>query len=77
MPLNNPHALNVLFVLEISSTRMVSVMVVETDLQLNVKHPRHEAEAVNKLVSDARKYLETNADQVTNIKIISICDNQV
>jgi hypothetical protein len=76
VPLNNPHALNVLFAIE-SSTRMVSVMVVETDLQLNVKHPRHEAEAVNKLVSDVRKYLETNADQVTNIKIISICDNQV
>jgi GH35 family endo-1,4-beta-xylanase len=77
VPLNNPHASNVLFALEVSSTGMVSVMVVETDLQLNVKHPRHEAEAVNKLLMDAREYLETNADQVTNIKIVSICDNQV
>jgi hypothetical protein len=77
VPLDNPHASNVLFGLEVSPTGMVSVMMVETDLHLNVRHPQHDAQAVNKLLMDARNYLETSADQVTNIRIISICHEQM
>jgi hypothetical protein len=77
MPLNNPHASNVLFGLEVSHTGMVSVMVLETDLHLNVRHPRHDAHAVNKLLVDARKYLESSGDQVTKIRIVSICSDKM
>lgn len=77
MPLNNPHASNVLFSYEVSLTGMVNVMLLETDLHLNVRHPRHDAPAVNKLLADARKYLETSGDQVTQIRIISICNDQM
>jgi hypothetical protein len=73
MPLDNPHAANVLFALEVSPTGLESVMTLETDLHLNVRHPRYDVETVGTLLMDARKYLETNADQITNIRIISIC----
>jgi hypothetical protein len=77
MPLGNPHASNIMFTLEVSPTGMVDVMVVETDLHLNAKHPQYDAAAVNKLLLDARKFLGTNANHVTNIKIVSICDDQI
>lgn len=77
MPLNNPHVSNVLFGLEVSLTGMVNVMVVETDLHLNVRHPQHDARAVNKLLVDARKYLEGSGDQVTKIRIVSIRSDQM
>lgn len=73
MPLDNPHASNVLFGLEVSLTGMVNVIVLETDLHLNVRHPQYDAQAVSKLLADARRYLETSGDQVTKIRIVSIC----
>jgi hypothetical protein len=77
MPLDNPHASNVLFGLEVRPTGMVNVMLLETDLHLNVRHPRYDAQAVNKLLVDARKYLETSGGQVTQIRITSICSDQM
>ena len=77
MPLDNPHVSNVLFGLEVSLTGMVSVLVLETDLHLNVRDPRHDAQAVNKLLVDARRYLETSGDQVTKIRIVSSCSDQM
>jgi hypothetical protein len=77
MPLDNPHASNVLFGLEVSITGMVNVMVLETHLHLNVRHPRYDAQAVNKLLVDARKYLEASGDHVTTIRIVSICSDQM
>ena len=77
MPLDNPHVSNVLFSLEVSLTGMVSVMLLETDLHLNVRDARHDAQAVNKLLVDARQYLETSGDQVTEIRIVSICSDQM
>jgi hypothetical protein len=77
MPLDNPHVSNVLFGLEVSLTEMVNVMVLETDLHLNVRHPRHDAQAVNKLLVDARKYVEASGESVTKIRIVSICSDQV
>jgi hypothetical protein len=77
LPLNNPHASNVLFSIEVSPTKMVNVMVVETDLHLNAKHPQHDAAAVSKLLLDARNYLDANAKHVTNIRIVSKCNDQI
>jgi hypothetical protein len=77
MPLDNPHLSNVLFGLEVSRTGMARVMLLETDLHLNVRDPRHDAHAVNKLLVDARQYLETSGDQVTEIRIVSICSDQM
>ena len=77
MPLNNPHASNVLFSIEVSPTKMVNVMAVETDLHLNTKHPQHDVAALNRLLLDARKYLEANAKHVTNIRIVSKCNDQI
>jgi hypothetical protein len=77
MLLDNPHVSNVLFGLEVGLTGMASIMVLETDLHLNVRDPRHDAQAVSKLLVDARKYLETSGDQVTKIRIVSICSGQM
>jgi hypothetical protein len=63
--------------LEVSLTGMVSVMVAETDLHLNVRHPQHDGPAVSNLLLDVRKYLETSGDQVTKIRIVSVCHEQM
>jgi hypothetical protein len=52
-------------------------MVVETDPQLDSKHPQYDAAAANKLAIDVRKYLGANAKHVTNIKIVSNCNDQI
>jgi hypothetical protein len=51
--LENPHALTVSFTLEVSPRGMVSVMVIETDLHLNVRHAQYESTAVNALLMNA------------------------
>jgi hypothetical protein len=56
---------------------MVNVMTLETDLHLNARHPQHDAQAINKLLVDAHEYLETSGDQVTKIRIVSICSDQM
>jgi hypothetical protein len=74
---DNTHALTVWFTLEVSPIGMVSKMVIETDLHLNVRHPQHAATAVNDLLMTARAYFVANANHVTNIGIMSIRHDQV
>jgi len=50
------HAPTVWFTLDVSPIGMVSPMVIETDLNLNVRHPQHDATAVNGLLMTARAY---------------------
>jgi len=69
MPLKNPHVSFVSYSLEVSGTGMVDVMVLETDLHLNSRHPKYNAAAVNALVKEAPAYLAASANHVTHIRL--------
>jgi hypothetical protein len=77
MPLNSPHVSLVSFSVEISSGDTTDVLVIETDLHLNTRHPAYDFAAVQRLVGAAREYLASNADQVTHIRLVSNRSGQV
>ncbi len=74
---NNPNILSIWFTMEISQTAMVDVMVVETDLHLNTRHPEYDGVAVDTLLSDARQFLAKSAAPGTNLRLMSIRSDQV
>lgn len=71
MAFKSPHVALVSFSVEIGTDGMTNVMLIETDLHLNTRHPSYDAAAVQRLVRDARDYLSRNADQVTLIRLVS------
>ena len=77
MPFKNPHVSLVSFSVEIGSRGMTDVLIIETDLHLNTRHPGYDAAAVQRLIQAAREYLVSNADQVTHIRLVSNRSGQV
>lgn len=71
MAFKTPHVLLVSFSVEIDAEKTTNVMLIETDLHLNARHPNYDAAAVERLVRAARDYLAGNADQVTRIRLVS------
>ena len=57
MPFKNPHASFVAFGLEIGPQDQVEVMVIETDLHLNSRHPDYDQMSVQRLIEAAQAYL--------------------
>ena len=56
MPFKNAHALFVTFGLEIGDRGQVEVMMIETDLHLNSRHPNYDRISVQRLVESAQRY---------------------
>ena len=77
MALKNPHVSFVSYSLDISATGMVDVMVLETNLHLNSRHPGYDAGAVNALIQEARAYLATNASHVTHIRLTTTRSGEI
>ena len=71
MAFKTPHVLLVSFSVEIGKDATTNIMQIETDLHLNARHPSYDAAAVERLVRAAREYLAGNADQVTQIRLVS------
>ncbi|MCC8984023.1 hypothetical protein [Bradyrhizobium acaciae] len=71
MAFKSPHVSLVSFSIEIGKDGTSNVMQIETDLHLNTRHPSYDAAAVERLVSDAQAYLAGNADQITQIRLVS------
>ncbi|WP_407150741.1 hypothetical protein [Bradyrhizobium sp. ORS 86] len=71
MAFKTPHVSLVSFSVEIGARDTTNVMLIETDLHLNVRHPSYDAAAVERLTQAARAYLAGNADQVTQIRLVS------
>ncbi|MBR0893428.1 hypothetical protein JQ616_00585 [Bradyrhizobium tropiciagri] len=71
MAFKSPHVSLVSFSIEISADGTTNVMQIETDLHLNTRHPSYDAAAVERLVRDAQAYLAGNADQITQIRLVS------
>ncbi|MCC8967026.1 hypothetical protein H8A95_33020 [Bradyrhizobium sp. Pear76] len=71
MAFKSPHVSLVSFSIEIGKDGTSNVMQIETDLHLNTRHPSYDAAAVERLVCDAQAYLAGNADQITQIRLVS------
>ncbi|MGY3529939.1 MULTISPECIES: hypothetical protein [Bradyrhizobium] len=71
MAFKSPQVSLVSFSIEIGAGATTNVMQIETALHLNARHPSYDAAAIERLVRDAQAYLAGNADQVTQIRLVS------
>jgi hypothetical protein len=71
MPFNSAHVSLVSFAVDITPAEAVDVMVVETDLHLNPRHPAYNAGTVRRLIVAAQDYLAVNAGRATLIRLVS------
>lgn len=77
MPFKSPHVRFVSFAIEITPAGTANVMVVETDLHLNSKHPAYNHLAVRRLVEAAQDYVTTNAEGITHIRLASTHSGEI
>ncbi len=71
MPFKAPHVSFVSFAVEVLSSGITQVMIVETDLHLNPQHPSYNQQAVEALISAAQNYLDVNAEGPASIRLVS------
>jgi hypothetical protein len=71
MAFKSPHVSFVSFAIDITPAGTTDVMILETDLHLNSRHPAYNGTAVQRLVADAQAYLGADASRVTHIRVIS------
>jgi hypothetical protein len=71
MAFKSPHVSLVSFAIEITPTGTAAVMVVETDLHLNSRHPAYNDRAVRGLIAAAQDYLAAKAGGATHIRLVS------
>lgn len=71
MPFKAPHVSFVSFAVEILPSGITQVMIVETGLHLNPKHPSYNQTAVETLISAAQKYVSTNVEGPASIRLVS------
>ncbi len=71
MPFKHPHVALVSLSVEVGPSGTIHVMVIETDLHLNARHPAYDAKAVKQLLDKARAYLAGNANRISHIRLTS------
>jgi hypothetical protein len=71
MAFRHAHASFVSFAIDITPAGTTEVMVVETDLHLNPRHPAYNGGAVRHLIAAAQDHLVANAEHVTHIRLVS------
>ncbi|WP_065756942.1 hypothetical protein [Bradyrhizobium paxllaeri] len=71
MAFKSPHVSFVSFAIEVTPTDTTDVMVIETDLHLNSRHPAYNDRALHQLIAAAQHYLAANAGRATHIRVIS------
>jgi hypothetical protein len=77
MPFKAPHASFVTFAIEILPFGITHVMIVETGLHLNPKHPSYNKSAVAGLISDAQKYVSANIEGLAAIRLVSTQSGEI
>ena len=71
MTFTGPNVSFVSFAVEITPTGTTDIMVVETDLHLNSRHPAYNGGSVQRLIAAAQNYLATNAESVMHSRLVS------
>jgi hypothetical protein len=72
-----PHVSLVSFAVEVLPTGIVHVMIVETDLHLNPKHPSFNRPAVEHLISLVQNYVQANTDGLVHARLVSTRSGEI
>jgi hypothetical protein len=76
MPFKHPHVSLISFSVEVSTAGMTEVVIIETDLHLNSRHPDYNAASVQKLIQAAQAHLLA-AGRAAHIRLMSNRSGQV
>lgn len=71
MPFKAAHVSLVSFAVEVSASGTTEIMIVETDLHLNPKHPSYSQRAVETLVAAARDHIRVSMQGVGHVRLVS------
>ncbi|MCK1339774.1 hypothetical protein IVB38_28180 [Bradyrhizobium sp. 38] len=77
MPFRAPHVSFVSFAVEILSSGVTQVMIVETDLHLNPRHPAYDRSAVTQLIAAAQAYTNANVEGPSSIRLVSTQSGEI
>jgi hypothetical protein len=71
MAFNAPHVSFVSFAIEVLPSEITQVMIIETGLHLNPKHPAYDRSAVETLISAAQNYVNDHVEGSASIRLVS------
>jgi hypothetical protein len=77
MPFKAPHVSFVSFAVEVTPSGSTQVMILETDLHLNPKHPAYSHPAIEHLIASAQNYIQANMDGPVHIRVVSTRSGEV
>lgn len=77
MPFKAAHVSFVSFSVEVLPSGITQVMIVETGLHLNPKHPSYNESAVENLISAAQKYVNANIEGPASIRLVSTQSGEI
>ncbi len=74
MPIDHVHAKSVWFTIEGSANDLKSVVVVETNLHVDARHPDYDDQAMTSLLEAVQRFLAQNKDHVDEMRIVPVRD---
>lgn len=77
MSFKAPHVSFVSFAVEVLPSGITQVMIVETGLHLNPKHPSYNRPAVETLISAAQTYVTANIEGPAAIRLVSTQSGEI
>ncbi|MBB4383693.1 MULTISPECIES: hypothetical protein [unclassified Bradyrhizobium] len=77
MSFKAPHVSFVSFAVEVLPSGITQVMIVETALHLDPKHPSYNQSAVETLISAAQKYAGANIEGPAAIRLVSTQSGEI
>lgn len=77
MPFKAAHVSFVSFAIEVSPSGSTQVMILETDLHLNPKHPSYNRPAIEHLIASAQSYVQADTEAPVHIRIVSTRSGEV
>ena len=77
MSFKAPYTSFVSFAIEVLPSGITQVMIVETGLHLNPKHPSYNRSAVEALILAAQNYVSTNIEGPAAIRLVSTQSGEI
>jgi hypothetical protein len=77
MPFKAPHVSFVSFAVEVLPSGITQVMIVETGLRPNPKHPAYNQSVVDILISAAQNYVSANIEGPASIRLVSTRSGEI
>jgi hypothetical protein len=74
MSIDHVNAKNVWFTIEGSANGLKNVVVIETNLQVDARHPDYDDQAMKSLLEAVQRFLEQNEDHFDEMRIVPARD---